>query len=180
MLALAVAGCSMEPPVAPPPQQPHVLARPAPPPLALAQPVPADLSNLGPADFRIAFTIRTTAQVGSAVINQRAACSHGNFWGVRSGPGGGIGVETDDGANYTVLVADGTTRINDGAPHRVTITRRQGVLAISVDNGQPFRAPSAASFGPLPELRIGADPCDGVDGTVPLDGTVTDVALLRG
>ena len=37
-----------------------------------------------------------------------------------------------------------------------------------------------ASFGALPELRIGTDPCDGFDGTVPLDGMVTDVALLRG
>jgi hypothetical protein len=165
ILAMAVAGCSMEPPPAP---------------LVLAQPAPADLSNVGTADFRVAFTIRTTAQVGSAVINQRAECSHGSFWGVRTGPGGAIGVETDDGAHYTVLVSNGATRINDGAPHRVTIARENGTLAIGVDNDPPALASSAASFGLLAPLKTGEDPCDGVDGTVPLDGAVTDVALLRG
>jgi hypothetical protein len=152
---------------------------PAHQPLVIAQPAPADLSNIGTADFRIGFTIRTTAQVGSAVINQRATCSHGNFWGVRTSPTGTIGIETDDGASYTVLIADGTTRINDGVPHRVAITRRQGTLAIAVDNAQPFSAPSGASFGQLAALRIGEDPCDGVDGTNALDGAVTDVAIAR-
>ena len=171
MLAVALAGCSRgTPPTAPPsPQEP----------LELAPPPVSDLSNLGSGDFRIAFTLRTTAQVGSAVINQRAECNHGNFWGVRTGPGGSIGVETDDNASYTVLVADGTTRVNDGAPHRVVITRRQGMLSIVVDNGQPFRAPSRASFGALAKLSIGVDPCDGVDGTMPLDGTVTDIVATR-
>jgi hypothetical protein len=144
--------------------------------ISLARAPSGDLSRLGTGDFDIRFTLRTSSQLDSAVINQRAACSHGDFWGVRMGADGSLGIETD-GGEYTVLVAP-QAHVNDGAPHAVAITRHAGQLSLVIDD-RAVTAHSAASFGSLAPLAIGTDPCDGVDGTHALPGAVSDVRVTR-
>jgi hypothetical protein len=143
-----------------------------------------DLSNIGLGDFRIAFTIQTSASTGSAVVNQRGNCAAGIYWDVRMQPGGALTLETDNNtlrpAGYTNL--PGTIPVNDGASHDVVITRTGGVLAIRVDgtlDPTDAGATSTATFDTTlgGVLRIGTDVCDGVDGTVALVGTVTNVCV---
>jgi hypothetical protein len=157
-----------------------------------------DLSNVGTGDFTISLTLTTTAmnsagEVGTpafsdvgetAVINQRSTCSSSApFWDLRAGlpPTGSpanafwIGMETvdttvdDAAANLVVL--------NDGVPHAIVVTRISGMMRISVDGVAGTPIASTASFGALPPRATGTDVCDGVDGTVPLVGTVTNVCI---
>jgi hypothetical protein len=143
-----------------------------------------DLSNIGLGDFRIAFTIQTSATVGSAVVNQRGNCAAGIYWDVRMQANGALAIETDNNtlrpAGYTIL--GGTIPINDGATHGVVITRTGGLLAIRVDgvlDPTDAGATSTATFDTTlgAPLRIGTDVCDGIDGTVALSGTVTSVCV---
>jgi hypothetical protein len=143
-----------------------------------------DLSNIALGDFRIAFTIQTSATTGSAVVNQRGNCAAGIYWDVRMQPGGALTMETDNNtlrpAGYTNL--PGTIPVNDGAPHNVVVTRTGGLLAIRVDGAldpTDAGATSTATFNTTlgSPLRTGTDVCDGVDGTVALVGTVTNVCV---
>jgi hypothetical protein len=157
-----------------------------------------DLSNVGTGDFTISLTLTTTAmnsagRVGTgpfshigttAVINQRSTCNpSAPFWDIRAGlpPTGSpanafwIDIETDD------TTADDSTAnmvvLNDGVPHIVVLTRISGTMRISVDGVAGTPVPSTSNFGALPPLATGNDVCDGVDGTVPLVGTVTNVCI---
>jgi hypothetical protein len=140
-----------------------------------------DLSNVGKGDFRIAFRIQTTATAQSAVLSQRGSCSAGIYWSIRMG-NGHLGVETDNNTErpggYYVLT--GIKAVNDGTPHDVVVTRTSGMLAIRVDGVlDPTDAPatSTSTLGSLSTVRIGTDVCVGVDGTVALTGTVTNVCV---
>jgi hypothetical protein len=141
---------------------------------------PADLSGIGTGDFQLGFTIRTTARVPAAIINQRARCEHGTFWDVRMAPTGELGIETD-GGGYTVLIAGATNGgaipVNDGEPHAVLITRTKGTLHLEIDQHVAGTAPSAADFGILAPLALLHDVCDGVDGTEAIQGTIENVSL---
>jgi hypothetical protein len=143
-----------------------------------------DLSNIGAGDFRIAFTVQTTATVGSAVINQRGNCAAGIYWDIRMQASGPLTVETDNNTlrpgGYTNL--PGTIPVNDGIAHAVVVTRTSTMLAIRVDgvlDPTDAGASSTATFDTTlgRSLTIGVDVCDGVDGTTALDGTVTDVCV---
>jgi hypothetical protein len=67
--------------------------------------------------------------------------------------------------------------LNDGVPHMVVVTRISGTMSISVDGVAGTPVSSTSNFGALPPLATGTDVCDGVDGTVPLVGTVTNVCI---
>jgi hypothetical protein len=134
-----------------------------------------DLSNIGAADFRIAFTITTRATALSALLNQRPVCNHGDFWDVRLSPDGTLAVETDDGTHYTPLFS--TLSVNDGNPHNVMVSRVSGTLSIVIDGSGAGSAASTSSFGSLAALRSGTDVCDGLDPTVVLVGMVSNVCI---
>jgi hypothetical protein len=148
--------------------------------LAVPEPGRADLSGIGTGDFQLGFTIRTTARVPAAIINQRARCEHGNFWDVRMAPTGELGLETDGGA-YTVLIAGdangGAIPVNDGVTHAVLITRTKGTIQLQIDKQAAGTAPSAADFGALAPLAIFQDVCVGVDGTEAIEGAIANVIL---
>ncbi len=134
------------------------------------------------ADFSVAFTITTSTQDKSAVLNQRAICGRGSFWDVRIGThiAGAPAIEIDDGANYTVEWS--LTAVNDGLPHRILITRTSGHVAFFIDGVMTMHdagAESNANLTVLAPLRIGTDVCEAVDNTKPLVGAVSDVCLTR-
>ena len=91
-------------------------------------------------------------------------------------------IEIDNGSDYTAC--SGVTPLNDGQPHLVTIKRSgtsSGNLSLFIDcNPTPdatCTSTTSISSG-LGPLHIGSgDPCIGFDGTVPLNGTMTDVCV---
>ncbi|MDO9019047.1 MAG: hypothetical protein Q8S73_14010, partial [Deltaproteobacteria bacterium] len=94
------------------------------------------LSGIGRGDFRIQFFITTTSTRLMEVISQRTGCAGNLFWDIRLTPTGARSVETGDCgpvpcSGYTALSSPG--RVNDGVRHNVLVTRRSGVLSISVD-----------------------------------------------
>jgi hypothetical protein len=154
-----------------------------------------DLSNVGTGDFTISLTLTTTAMnsagpVGkniglTALINQHSTCNlSAPQWNIRVGlpPTGSpanafwIGIETVDDTKVDDSV-DNFVVLNDGVPHMIVVTRISGMMRISVDGVAGTPVLSTSNFGALPHLAIGTDVCDGVDGTVPLVGTVTNVCI---
>jgi hypothetical protein len=125
-----------------------------------------DLSNVGVGDFRIAFTIATTASPVApgfmALVNQRSLCNPTHSgWDVWLSPAGTIWVEVYDGTNVFDNVQSAVV-INDGLEHRIVIQRSQkGTLfQITIDGatlGYPG-APVEALSGSLALLSVGTDP----------------------
>jgi hypothetical protein len=138
------------------------------------------LSNVGAGDFRIAFSLQTSTS-GAALLNQRSVCNHGALWDVRlnGSTAAALGVETDDNTRYTKLST--STPVDDGVPHDIVIARAAGTLTVQVDGTLVGTAIGSAAtttlFGALPALQTGTDVCDGVDGTQPLAGTISNVCI---
>jgi hypothetical protein len=136
-----------------------------------------DLSNIGTADFAVALTL-TTSQTGIvAVANQRNVCNFGTFWDVRLS-NGNLYVETDDGTHYAMLTTSGVLA-NDGKPHAIKVQRRSQKLTAFIDGISVGTAGSTSSFGVLPALQSGVDPCDGHPGNSALVGTVAGLCLTN-
>lgn len=76
-------------------------------------------------------------------------------------------VETDDTQAYTSVTASGLA-INDGLPHDVLVL---------VDSVQVGSKASAANFGRLPPLVVGADACDADGSTIALVGSLTNLCV---
>jgi hypothetical protein len=138
-----------------------------------------DLSNAGLGDFRIAFTVSTTATAQTPLINQRPSCANGQMWDVRMGTRGEIGVEVDDGAGHYTVLYSSAVAVNDGLHHAVVVRRTSGTITITVDGVLVGTGASSANLGALTALLIGADPCVGVDGTTAFAGSLTDVCVSR-
>jgi hypothetical protein len=151
------------------------------------------LSDVGKDNFRISFTIAvlpTSKQM--AVLNQRSECSNvSSYWDVRMGhycyasdvDGGdtcayGLLAIEVGGSPYIGLVSP--YPIDDGAEHKVVILRNNGMLSMTVDNNTPTIVPCDDKLEALPEMLRKEDVCDGVDGTVKLDGKLTDVCATPG
>jgi hypothetical protein len=144
------------------------------------------LSNIEAGNFQVTFSIVTTMTGQGAIINQRAACGGGNFWDIRlscGDPDGSLGcipgalmAETDDGAgNYMSMVS--SIAVNDGLLHNIIVSRSAGELSIIVDDYVTGTMQSLTNFGTLSPVQIGTDPCDGIDGTSVLTGTVNNVCV---
>lgn len=135
-----------------------------------------DLSGLGSEDFSIAFSIQTTATVGSGILSQRQICMRSKFWDIRlRGGGTSISVELDDEVNYTALSAPMV--VNDGAAHEVRVCRKSGHVYVFADGGLITDSANATLFTTLAPLATKTTLCNGWDGTVALDGTVSDVCI---
>jgi hypothetical protein len=133
------------------------------------------LANVGAGDFRIQFSVTTTATAVMELVSQRGTCSHGVFWDLRMLSSGVVFAETDDGtARYTAL--PGTRRINDGAPHLVVVARAAGVLSIAVDGAADVSAPSTSVLAALAPLSVSSI-CRGLDTTAPFSGSLTGLCL---
>jgi hypothetical protein len=134
-----------------------------------------DLSNIGTADFTITLTL-TTSQTGIvAVANQRNVCNLAPLWDVRLS-NGNLYVETCDGPHYSRLTTSGVLA-NDGKPHAIKVQRRSEMLTGFIDGTSVGTAGSTSSFGVLPMLETGVDPCDSHTGNAALIGTVTGLCL---
>ena len=136
----------------------------------------ADLSNIGLADFRIAFDVRTTDKNATpdALLNQMAVCgTYHPHWQATlvTGGLGTVGYELSDGTSNVTL--EGVTPVTDGLLHHVLIARTSGTLSITIDGHLDNSAPGAVDLVALGMLQIGVSVCGN-----PLVGQVTNVCLV--
>jgi hypothetical protein len=150
----------------------------APPEAAEADAGPAclsTLSNVGTNDFRIAFTLTTTAKMSTALVNQRSTCTASTEWDVFMSPGGGIEFETDDGVSADRVFVIGGGPVNDGQPHKIVAARTNGQIWVQTDDGiRSQLIPDPYAIDALPPLVEGSDPCTE---TVVLVGTIADLCV---
>lgn len=144
-----------------------------------------NLSNIGTANFHISLTLTATQQGMVAVANQRGTCGGGMYWDLRLNSGR-LMFETDDGmlepdgayseSPRTTLIPNNL--VNDGNPHCITIARVAEIVSISIDGILAGSTSSVSSFGVLPSLTTGTDPCEGTeDMTMALTGTVSGLCV---
>jgi len=127
-----------------------------------------DLSQQGTGDFHISLTLTTTQTGFVELANQRATCNHSLMWDLHLNDGR-VGIETDDGTNYTSLVS-ASSSTNDGAPHVVKIGRVSGSISIVIDGTVTAFGTSVSNFGKLAPMQIGGGVCDGIGGVIAFSG----------
>lgn len=144
-----------------------------------------NLSNIGTANFHISLTLTATQSGMVAVVNQRGTCGGGMYWDLRLNSGR-IMFETDDGmlepdgayseSPRTTLIPNNL--VNDGEPHCILVERVAKVLSISIDGTLAGSTSSVSSFGVLPSLTTGTDPCEGTaDMTMAFTGNVSGLCV---
>jgi hypothetical protein len=129
-----------------------------------------DLSNIGTADFHIAFTMSTTLAGTAALANQRSLCSPGVWWDIRL-TSGAVSIEMDDGKSLAMLSSTGKT-VNDGQAHDIAVMRVAGTVTISIDGASAGSLAAVASFTQLPPVKLKTDVCDGTGGQVAFTGLI--------
>ncbi len=121
----------------------------------------SSLSGIGTADFRIAFTLTTTAAGDVALVNQRSGCDMTSTWWEVNMQGGDVGAATNAGSGEYASVGLSST-VNDGRPHRIVVGRTGGQLWYSIDSVRAAQVtPDAWALGTFPALSVGADECPG-------------------
>jgi hypothetical protein len=145
----------------------------------------SDLSSVGTGDFQVSFRVQTSQSGWVALVDQRSACTSGQFWDIRlcapdtqkrCAAAGSVIVETSSTGQYSFL--DSKVPVNDGRGHDVTVARASGVLTIAVDGAiSGGTASSKANFTALPARLVGNDACVGHDGTNALVGTLSDLCI---
>jgi hypothetical protein len=141
-----------------------------------ASPCREDLSFIDTGGFSIAFTLKT-AQPDRliALVNQRHICSRGVFWDIRLFDGLVYTELSDFNLGDTFFSSTGAP-LNDGNTHEVVVTRASGGLVQVTVDGVPSGSTMAKqSFGFLDPLRVGTDACLGTNGTVVLQGSLTNL-----
>ena len=143
------------------------------------------MENFGTDDATISFSINTTATTAPymEIMSKRPICNYSSFWDVRMVSGGKIFAEFDgsDTTNYEVIT--GTRRVNDGAWHLVTLTRRGPTIALYVDGTPDGGAtlPATANVSNTATQSFGQGPCVGApDGTINMVGLLDDISITQG
>jgi sialidase-1 len=143
-----------------------------------------DGGNPGGGDFTFAFAIKSIAATQQqAIWEKRAACdSDGtSFWGFRLQPSGRVLFEAQNTAGADVIDLDSTTAVNDGAWHRVAVTRQGTTASLYVD-GQLQAAATTATTSDISEgtpMRAGVSSCDGIDGTTAFVGELDELMIFQ-
>ena len=143
------------------------------------RPCVTTLSGVGGGDFRVSFTIETTASGGTyALVNQRSGCDMASaWWDVTLTTTGGIELATDDGSGASYVFVQSGAAVNDGAPHTVVAARTNGSIWLSKDGVvDSVATPDSYSFGPLPPLTLGSSACS-AESPLSSRGTITNLCL---
>lgn len=138
-----------------------------------------DLSGVGTGDFRIAFTLTTTAHADVALLSQRVGCDQSSMlWGVSLNYNGQIAAATDDGLMTHWAATTEANSVADGAPHAIVFARTSGKIWISRDgvvDSIPVDDPY--SLGALAPLRIGTDDCSNFWSAQRAGAVISDVCI---
>jgi hypothetical protein len=139
---------------------------------------PEESGNFGTNDFTISFWMRPQAD-SCALLSKRPAanCDHLVFWDIRGGKTGlGFGAHSGSG-DWVHLPCE--ARIEDAEFHHVAIARQATTFTLYLDGVVKKSANSAGllNLADHTPLRLGANPCIGVDGTLPFKGQVDEILL---
>ena len=143
-----------------------------------------DGGNPGTGDFTFAFAIKTTAATQEqAVWEKRAQCdSDGtSFWGFRMQPDGQVNFESQNTVGQDYVDLGSTAVVNDGAWHRVAVTRQTTTASLYVDGQLQATSTTAttADISKTTPMRAGVSTCDGVDGTDALVGELDELMIFH-
>ena len=144
----------------------------------------SDGGNTGTGAFTFAFAIKTTAATQEhAIWEKRADCdSDGtSFWGFRMQPNGRVSFEAQNTVGQDYMNLGSTAAVNDGAWHRVAVTRQTTAASLYVD-GQLQATTTTATTADISKrtpMRAGVSTCDGVDGTNALVGQLDELMIFR-
>ena len=139
--------------------------------------------NRGTGAFTFAFAIKTTATQEQAIWEKRAHCNSGgtSFWGFRMQPNGRVSFEAQNTVGQDYMNLGSTAAVNDGAWHRVTVTRQTTTASLYVD-GQLQATTTTATTADITKdtrMRAGVSTCDGIDGTKALVGQLDELKIFR-
>jgi len=128
------------------------------------------------ADFTVAFWMKTGSSNEQALLEKRADCAAGSYWSIRVA--GAINVEID-GASYLQIL--GNTNVADGNLHHVAVVRQGTGLTLYVDSAVDGSGSSASTLklNNNSSMVTGASVCDGVDGTMPLNGQLDEIQIFN-
>ena len=143
-----------------------------------------DGGNPGTGDFTFAFAIKTTAATQEqAVWEKRAQCdSDGtSFWGFRMQPDGQVNFKSQNTLGQDYVDLGSTAVVNDGAWHRVAVTRQTTTASLYVDGQLQATSTTAttADISKTTPMRAGVSTCDGVDGTNALVGELDELMIFQ-
>ena len=146
-------------------------------------------STPGGADFRIAFTLTTSASGSTyALLSQGPSCPPPNtppatvpspFWAITLDSSGGLTASTGDGFSAAdgVFVESGSA-VNDGRAHEVVFARTGGKIGIWVDgNIDSSLAPDGYEWVALAPLEVGVSACPATAEDLGNHGVVRDVCV---
>ena len=139
--------------------------------------------NPGTHAFTYEFAIKTAATQEQAIWEKRAHCnSNGtSFWGFRMQPSGQVGFEAQNTFGRDVINLNSPASVNDGAWHRVAVTRHTTTASLYVD-GQLQATTTTATTADITKdtrMRAGVSTCDGIDGTNALVGELDELMIFR-
>jgi hypothetical protein len=136
-------------------------------------------------DFTFSFDVKTTATAEQATWGKRIACDTDGtpFWDFRMSGRGLLpgSIQFAYGTPPTSYGATSTTSINDGAWHQVAVTRHGVTVKLYIDGTleATTTTPTAVNLVNNAHILAGANPCDGVDGTVPFTGELDELMIFR-
>ncbi len=142
-----------------------------------------DGGNPGTGAFTFAFAIKATASTQEqAIWEERAQCdSDGtSFWGFRMQPNGRVNFEAQNTVGQDYVDLGSTAVVNDGAWHRVAVTRQTTTASLYVD-GQLQATSTTATTADITKrtpMRAGVSTCDGIDGTNALVGQLDELMIF--
>lgn len=137
-------------------------------------------TDVGTADFRIDFDVRSTAPLQkTALVGQRdGICNAGHFWDVvMADTTGVLEISMDDMGASTVSVSGCRRLPFDGAWHHVVVQRVAGRVMSFVD-GEPDALTDGSVVTPLrflPPLVVGRNVCES-SGVAPFDTATGEIA----
>ena len=135
------------------------------------------LSQIGTADFTIAFRVATRATMPSTMLYQRQSCDGTrDLWDVQLSSGGALRIALlQSGGAYTDLTT--TVAVNNGQSYDVVLKRTGQVLRTTTSGVSSGAASAPQNFGYLPPMgMLSGDPCE-VTGIKPFVGTITNVCV---
>jgi len=132
------------------------------------------VGNFGAGDFTIQMHERYSGSDLVYLYSKRSDCAGGgNFISMQIN-GGVAQMETDDNSNnYSVLT--GSTKVNDGKWHELTITRKSNVLTLYVDGTKDGSTTSLANLSNNAMAKLGSNVCVFENQSVPYYGDMDEV-----
>jgi hypothetical protein len=137
--------------------------------------------NFGTSNFMIDFWIQTTNTAEQSVIGKRSTCGYDNMWDIRS-VDSGVFMEICQDSSGTDYATVGTTPINDGQFHEITIKRNGLELSMYADGvlTDTVLTTGVVDLSNSTDLIMGKSACVGGGGTEYFDGLLDEVRLAVG